>query len=140
MLDPRAEAARAPLLLRLLVGVERSPIGEVADRVHGDRKAGSGAPSHDLDELFVADDLDAAPVEHERGARAERPVQERLDVPDPEQIVAEADARPMLEAFELIPGKGLPDAQVERAFLAETLEDAQGPQPAVLVVDRDDSA
>ena len=48
------------------------------------------------------------------------------------------DARPMLSRLELIPGKRLPDAQVERAFLAETLEDAQGPEPAVLVVDRDD--
>ena len=108
-----------PLLLRLLVGVERAPVCEVADRVNGDRKAGLALRSHDLDELFVADDLDAVSVEHERRARAERPVQERLDVLDPEQIVAEARREAdAFEVLELIPGKRPPDAQVERAFLA----------------------
>ena len=141
VLDPLAKPARPPLVLRLLEGVERPPVGEVADRVHCHREAGAGAAADDVHELLVADDLHAGAVEHQRRARAERAVQERLDVPDAEEVVPEAGGEPdLLEAVEVVPGQRLPDPQLERALVLQALEDAQGAEPAVLVVHGDDAA
>ena len=141
VLDPLAQAARAPLVLRLLEGVERPPVGAVADRVHGHGEAGAGAPAHDVDELLVADDLDAGAVEHQRRARAERPVEEGLDVADAQEVVAQARAdADLLQPVEVVPGERLPDAQVQSTLVLEALEDAQRAEPAVLVVHGDDAA
>ena len=90
MLDPLAQALRVPLVPRLLEGVEGAPVGAVADRVHRHREAGAGGAADDVHELLVADDLHAGAVEHERGARAERPVEEGLDVSDAQEVVAQA--------------------------------------------------
>ena len=112
MLDPLAAGRAGAIRLRRLEGVERPPVGEVADRVDGDRQAGPGAATDDDPrKLLVADDLDAGAVEHRAPSGAERPVQERLDVPEPEQVVPEAgrEAEP-LEPIELLQRQRLPDA------------------------------
>ena len=133
VLDPLAEAARAPFVLRLLERVEGPPVGEVADRVDRDRKAGAGAAADDVDELLVADDLDAGAVEHERRAGAERPVQERLDVPDPQQVVAEARREAdLLQALEVVPREGLPDPEAQRALVRRRWKTRSAPsQPSL---------
>ena len=131
----------SPLVPGCLEGVEGAPVGEVADRVHGHGEAGPGAPGDDVDELLVADDLDPRAVEEEGCPRAERPVQEGLDVADAQEVVPEprgdADLR---EPVDVVVGERLPDAQGERILAAQALEDAQRPEPAVLVVDRGDAA
>ena len=43
VLDPLPQPERRPLVARLLEGVERLAVREVADRVDGDRQAGAGA-------------------------------------------------------------------------------------------------
>jgi hypothetical protein len=140
VLDPLAEPAGAPLVLRRLEGVERATVREIADRVHGDWEAGPRAPPDDVLELLVAHDLHAGAVEHERRARPERAVEERLDVAHPEEVVAEARGEAdSLELLQVVPREGLPDAQVERVLVAEALEDAQGAEPAVLVMNGDDA-
>ena len=88
-----------------------------------------------------ARDLDAGAVEHPCCLRAERAVHERLQVADPNEVVAEAAADPeRRELVHLLGGDRLPHAQVQRAFLAEALPDAERAEPAVLVVDRGDAA
>jgi len=104
-----------------------------------DREAGLRAAADDLHELFPARDLDAGAVEHARGLRAERSVHERLQIADAHQVVAEAAADVQVgELFDLFRRHRLPDAEVERAFLAEALPDAERSEPAVLVMDRRD--
>ena len=57
-------------------------------------------------------------VEQPRGLGAERPVHERLDVADPEEVVAEARADADLgERVDVLVGERLPDAERERAFV-----------------------
>ena len=41
VLDPVPQPERRPLVASLLEGVERLAVGQVADRVHGDRPAGA---------------------------------------------------------------------------------------------------
>src|SRR5262249_62375619 len=87
---PDRRAQPSPLLARLLEGVERIAVREVADRVHRDRQPRPCAGADDLDELVAARDLHAGAVEEPGGLRAERAVQERLEVADADQVVAEA--------------------------------------------------
>ena len=63
VLDPRAQPERRPLVAGLLERVERLAVGEVADRVHGDRPAGARPGADDLGELLPARDLHARPVQ-----------------------------------------------------------------------------
>ena len=91
---------------------------------------------NDLDELLLARDLDTGAVEHARRLRAERSVHERLQVPDADEVVAEAAADAQVgELAHLFSRQGLPDAQVEVSFFAETLPDGERAEPTVLVVD-----
>jgi hypothetical protein len=83
--------------------------------VDGHRKPSAGAAADDLLELLAARDLDTATVQEESGARAERAVQEDLDVADSQEVVAEARGDPdLLEPVEVLVGQRLPDAQRER--------------------------
>src|SRR6476619_8356430 len=135
MLDPLAQAERLPGLAGRLEGVERLAVGQVADRVDGDRKAGARALADVLLELLAAGDLHTGAVEHARGLRAERAVHERLQVADAQQRAAEAAANVHPGEFAREVGRDrLPDAQAERALLVEPLPEAQRAEPAVLVV------
>ena len=107
----------------------------------GDGETGGCAAADDLDEPGFARDLDAGPVEHACGLRPERAVHERLQVADPNEVVAEAAADPeRLELVHLLGGDRLPHPQVQRPLLPESLPDAERAEPAVLVVDRGDAA
>src|SRR5437763_8013338 len=92
MLDPRSESERLPDAAHLLERIERLSVREVADGVNGDREPRGGAPANELRELLLARDLDARAVEEARGLRTERPVHERLQVADADEIVAEPSA------------------------------------------------
>ena len=74
----------------------------------------------DLRELVAARDLHARAVEHPRRLRAERPVHERLQVADAEEVVAEAASgcRARRASVELLVRERLPDAERQRASLA----------------------
>src|SRR5439155_2504837 len=121
--------------------VECLAVGEVADRVDSDGKSRRRAAADDLDERFAAGDLDAGAVEHAGGLRAERAVHERLQIANADEVVPEAapDSK-RGELVHLFRGQRLPDAEVERAFLAQALPDAERAEPAVLVVDGRDPA
>ena len=87
--------------------------------MHRHRPSGSGAAADDVREVSAARDLDAGPVEHPRGPRAESAVHEHLQAADAEDIVAEAGyqadrGRPL----QVLVRDRLPDAQRERALLA----------------------
>ena len=139
VLDARAQAA--PLLPRLLERVERVAIREVADRVHRDGESGACARADDLHELVAARDLHSRAVEQPGGLRAERPVHERLQVADADQVVAEAAVQAQSRGVLHLVGRDrLPDAQVQRALVAEPLPDAERAEPAVLVVNGRDPA
>ena len=132
----------------------RSPSGAHSPRVSSNASSASrfarspiactatGQPARapradDLHELLPARDLDAGPVQHARRLRAERAVHERLQVADPQQVVAEPGAEAeLLEPPDMVVRKRLPDAQRERAVLGEPLPEARRAEPAVLVVDR----
>ena len=75
VLDPLAQSERRPLVAGLLERVERLAVGEVADRVHGDRPARAHPGADDLGQLLPARDLHARPVEQPSGlrTRASRP-------------------------------------------------------------------
>ena len=92
VLDAVAQAERRPHVARRLEGVERLAVRPVADRVHADGPAQPRARADDVGELVAARDHDARAVEHPRGLRAERPVHERLQVADPEEVVADPGA------------------------------------------------
>ena len=82
-----------------------------------------------------------AAVEHPRGLRAERAVHERLQVAEPQEVVAEA--RPQAQLGELghaLVRQRLPDAQRQPVALVDAREDRVRAEPAVLVVDRGDAA
>src|SRR5215218_11289345 len=104
MLDAMAETPRAPLVLRLLEGVERVAIGAVADRVHGDRPPGRRRPPDDLCQLLAAGDLHARAVEQPSRLGPERAVHEHLEVADPEQVAA--DARDEADVLQFTEGRG----------------------------------
>ena len=112
VLDARAQAAGAPLVRGRLEAVERVAVRLVADRVDGDGEPGPRGAAHDLGELVAARDLDAGAVQQARGARAERPVHEDLDVAEPQQVVAEPAAQAeRLDRVELLVRERLPYAQ-----------------------------
>ena len=141
VLDPLAQAERLPGVLRRLERIERVAVRPVADRVHRDRPAGGGRAPDDVLELLPARDPDAGAVEHQRRLRAERPVHERLQVAEPEEVVAEP--RPERERGELgkaVGGERLPDAEGQPVALVDATEDRGGAEPAVLVVNRGDAA
>ena len=141
VLDPVPEPERAPDVLRRLERVQRLAVREVADRVHRDGEAGACAAAHDLLQLLARGDLHARAVEETSGLRAERPVHERLQVADAQELVAEA--RPhvhRLELADLLVRERLPDAKRQRLALAKRLPEAQRAEPAVLVVHGDDAA
>src|SRR2546422_5074727 len=130
-----------PLRTRLLERVECFAVGEIADRVDCDREAGLRAAPDDLRKLFLARDLDAGAVEHARRLRAEGSVHERLQVADAHEVVAEAAAHVQVgELVHLVRRQRLPDAEAERAFLAQALPDTERAEPAVLVVHGRDPA
>src|SRR5688500_565827 len=107
-----------PLLAGGCEGVERVAVGEIADRVDGDRQARTCGAADDVLELLTARDLDPGSIEQARRTRAERAVHESLDVADSQQVVAEAGADTHLrERVDMLMGKGLPDAERERAFV-----------------------
>ena len=110
VLDARAQAARPPQLTGRLEGVERLAVRTIADRVDGERPAGLGRAAHDLGELAAARDADARAVEHPGGARAKRAVHERLQVADPEEVVADPGGEAELgELAEPLVRQRLPD-------------------------------
>ena len=80
VLDAVAQPERAPQRLGRLEGVERLAVGEIADRVHGDGQAGRGGLADDDGEVLRAHQPHPAAADQQRGARAERPVHEGLDV------------------------------------------------------------
>src|ERR1700693_870545 len=85
--------ARAPLLPRLAVRserVKRSSNGAVANRVEAHVQLSSRALPDELDEVRLDQSRDTRAVEHLGGAAAERTVEERLDAPDAEPLVAPA--------------------------------------------------
>ena len=90
VLDAMTEPARLPGVPRRLEGVERVAVRPVSDGVHGDRPARLGAAEDDLLELLAARDLDTGSVEHEGRLGAERPVHERLQVAEAEEVVADS--------------------------------------------------
>src|SRR6185437_12187613 len=95
----------------------------------------------DLDELVAARDLHPRAVEQAGGLRAERAVHERLEVADADQVVAEAAVETKRGGvLDLVGGDRLPDAQRQRALVAEPLPDAERAEPAVLVVHGGDAA
>ena len=135
VLDPLAQAARRPFVLRRLERVERLAVGAVADRVHPDRPARSGGRAHDLRELVTARDANPRAVEHPRGLRAERTVHEHLQVAEAQEVVPEAGADPeRLELRQLLVRERLPHAKSQPSVVAESLEDRGCADPAVLVV------
>ena len=141
MLDPVSQAHVDPCIARRLERVERVSVRLVADRVHGDRPAALGGAPDDLLELLAARDLDARPVGHQRGLRAQRAVHEALQVADPEVLVAEAGAeRERGRRIELLVRDRAPHPQRQVALVAQPLEDPRRAEPAVLVVDRADAA
>ena len=141
VLDPLAEATRAPGVLRALEGVEGCGVGGVADRVHADRPTRRGTLAHDLLELLARRDHDAAALRHPRRLRPERPVHERLEVAEPEERRAGAAAEPDLPKLgETVGRRRLPDAEWQPALLFEPLPEPDRAEPAVLVVDGRDPA
>src|SRR5207237_1966442 len=89
----------------------------------------------DLDQLLAARDLDAGAVQHACRLRPERSVHEGLQVTDAYELVSEAASDVERgELFGLLRRQRLPHAQVERAFVAQPLPDAERAEPAVLVV------
>ena len=102
-----------------------------------DREAGQGGAADVLLELLAARDLHARAVEQARRLRAEGAVHEGLQVADLHPRVAEAAAHVDLgELVGLLGRERLPDPQAERALVGEALPEAQGAEPAVLVVHR----
>ena len=141
VLDPLAQAARPPLRTGCLEGVEGLPVRTIADRVDGDRPAGASRPAHDVRELLSARDPNAGAVEEPGGAGTEGAVHERLQVSDPEPVVADPGAQAeRLELVEPLVGQRLPDAQRQRSLLMQPLPEPRCAEPAVLVVDRGDPA
>ena len=141
VLDPLAKSERRPLVARRLEGVERLAIRAVADRMDSDRPPDPRPRADDLGELLAARDHHARAVEHPGGLGAERPVHERLQVADAEEVAPDARVHPEgLELGDALVGDGLPDAEREPVALGDALEDARRAEPAVLVVDRDDAS
>ena len=96
MLDPLAQPERLPGVPRRLERIERLAVRAVADRVDGDRPAGGRAARISSASSSPLVMHDAAPVEHPRGLRPERPVHERLQVAEPQVVVADPRAQPEL--------------------------------------------
>src|SRR4051794_29788928 len=141
VLDAGPEPARAPVVLRRFERVERLPVRQVADCVDGDGEACARRPADDVLELGLAGDLDPRAVEHACRLGTERSVHEGLDVADLEERVSETGRDADLpEPVDVVVRQRLPDPQREGAVPLELLEDGQRPEPAVLVVDRDDAA
>jgi hypothetical protein len=141
VLDARAKAARPPLLLRRLERVQGVTVREVADRMHGDGEARARGAADDVLEQVAARDLDSRSVDQSRRARSERPVHERLDVADADEVVAQARMDAQLgERVDALVRERLPHAQREAAFAAKLLPDLERAQPPVLVVDGGDPA
>src|SRR2546421_720410 len=137
MLDSWPQSARAPRALRLLERVEGLPICAVADRMHRDGKPKLGGAHDQLGEFVLARDLDARSVEPARRLGTERSIHERLDVAEPQQLVAETGAeRQSDQSLELVAGMRFPDADRERSVGTEALEDGERTEPAVFVVQR----
>jgi hypothetical protein len=84
VLDPLPEAERLPLVAGLFECVEGVTVGEVADRVDGNREACARGMANQLGEVVPAGDLDARAVEQARSLGAERPVHEDLQVAEPD--------------------------------------------------------
>jgi hypothetical protein len=101
-----------------------------------DRPARLGAFAHDPLELFARRDHDAAAVGHPGRLRAKRPVHERLQVAESEQGRAGAAAQADVAELRQSLGRSrLPDAKWKGALLLELLPQADGAEPAVLVVE-----
>ena len=141
VLDSLAQPQWRPHVVGRLERIQRRTVRRVADRVDGDGPAGRCARADDLRELLLARDDDAGAVEHPRGLGAERPVHERLQIADPEEVVA--DPRVDAEGFELgqpFVGNRLPDPERQTVERGDALEDTGSAKPAVLVVNGDDPA
>ena len=141
MLDPWTEAAWLPRVPGVAEGVERLAVREVADRVYGHGEARRCSGADDLHQGFAARDLDPGSVEHAGCLRAERPVHERFQVADANEVVAEA--APEIDRGQLrhlLCRQGLPDAQAERALVAEALPNSECSEPPVFVVHRGHAA
>ncbi len=109
--------------------------------MHGDRPADARCAADDLLEFLPARDLDARTVQHARSLGAERPVHERLQVAGTQPVVTEPGAKvDCLERVETLVRQRLPHADVEHAFVAQPLEEAEVAEPAVLVVHGRDAA
>src|SRR6476659_5000841 len=141
VIDPLAEPERLPDVACRLERPECLAIGAVADRVDGDRPARGGRDADELRELLAARDADPAPVEHPRGLRAERAVHERLQVAESEKVVSDPRAQTELrEPADVLGRERLPDTQRQTVPLVDPSEDPVCAEPAVLVVDRADTA
>ena len=92
VLDARPQTGGLPFAACLLERVERLAVGEVADRVYGDRQSRPDAPPDHVRKVLPARDLHARAVEHTCRPRAERAVHERLQVADADEVVTEAAA------------------------------------------------
>ena len=106
--------------------VERLAVGPVADRVHRHGPARCGAGADDLGQLLAARDHDARPVEQPRRLRPERAVHERLQVAEPQEVVAEAGrSRSSASSRTFSCGQRLPDPQREPFPLVDATEDGR---------------
>src|SRR5262249_55012303 len=100
MLDALAEAPRRPNVAGCRERVECLPVRTVADRVHPHRPAAPRSLADHMRELVAARDRHTGAAEQPGRLRAERPVHERLQVADPQVVVA--DARVEAERLELV--------------------------------------
>ena len=137
VLDPLAQPEWLPELPRHLERIERLAVGPVTDRVDGDRPAGGRSRADQLGELLAARDAHAAPVEHPRGLRPEGAVHERLEVAEPQVVVADPRPQPELpDVVDVERGERLPHTRGQTAVRVDPAEDRGRTEPAILVVDR----